>query len=56
MARALVGFASETGATVIAEGLESPADVAALRLLDVPLGQGYELGRPAPLTGRFGRV
>ncbi len=56
MARALVGFASETGATVIAEGLESPADVAALRLLDVPLGQGYELGRPAPLAGRFGRV
>ena len=54
MARALVGFASETGATVIAEGLESPADVAALRLLDVPLGQGYELGRPAPL-GRFVR-
>jgi EAL domain-containing protein (putative c-di-GMP-specific phosphodiesterase class I)/DNA-binding response OmpR family regulator len=54
MARALVGFASETGATVIAEGLESPADVAALRLLDVPLGQGYELGRPAPL-GRFAR-
>ncbi len=54
MARALVGFASETGSTVIAEGLESPADVAALRLLDVPLGQGYELGRPAPL-GRFGR-
>ena len=54
MARALVGFASETGSTVIAEGLESPADVAALRLLDVPLGQGYELGRPAPL-GRFAR-
>ena len=54
MARALVGFASETGATVIAEGLESAADVAALRLLDVPLGQGYELGRPAPL-GRFSR-
>jgi EAL domain-containing protein (putative c-di-GMP-specific phosphodiesterase class I)/DNA-binding NarL/FixJ family response regulator len=50
MARALVGFSSETGATVIAEGLESPEDVAALRLLDVPLGQGYELGRPAPLV------
>jgi EAL domain-containing protein (putative c-di-GMP-specific phosphodiesterase class I)/DNA-binding NarL/FixJ family response regulator len=51
MARALVGFASETGAVVIAEGLESQADVTALRLLDVPLGQGYELGRPAPLAG-----
>jgi EAL domain-containing protein (putative c-di-GMP-specific phosphodiesterase class I)/DNA-binding NarL/FixJ family response regulator len=50
MARALVGFASETGSTVIAEGLESADDVAALRLLDVPLGQGYELGRPAPLV------
>lgn len=50
MARALVGFAAETGSQVIAEGLESPDDVAALRALDVPLGQGYELGRPAPVA------
>lgn len=48
MARALVGFAEETGSTVIAEGVESEADISALRDLAVPLGQGYELGRPGP--------
>jgi len=47
MARALAGFAAETSSTVIAEGIEYPADLSALLELDVPYGQGYELGRPA---------
>jgi EAL domain-containing protein (putative c-di-GMP-specific phosphodiesterase class I)/DNA-binding NarL/FixJ family response regulator len=52
MARALAGFAAETGSTVIAEGLESDTDVEALRELEVTLGQGYALGRPTPAGKR----
>ena len=44
----LVHFASRTGATLIAEGIENPAQADALRELGVPLAQGYLLGRPAP--------
>lgn len=47
---ALVGFARTTGATIIAEGVETEAELAALIALEVPLAQGYLLGRPAPLT------
>lgn len=54
MARALAGFAAETGSTVVAEGLESAGDVEALLDLDVTLGQGYALGRPLPAR-RFAR-
>jgi EAL domain-containing protein (putative c-di-GMP-specific phosphodiesterase class I) len=47
---ALVTFASTTGAAVVAEGLESDAAIDHMRDLGVTLGQGYALGRPAPLT------
>ncbi|HVL99449.1 MAG TPA: EAL domain-containing protein [Egibacteraceae bacterium] len=50
MARALITFASETGAEVVAEGIEDPAELAALRDLGVVYGQGYLLGRPGPLS------
>ncbi|QXC59633.1 EAL domain-containing protein [Aquihabitans sp. G128] len=43
---ALVGFASEIGANVIAEGVESRAELAWLRDADVALAQGFLLGRP----------
>jgi EAL domain-containing protein (putative c-di-GMP-specific phosphodiesterase class I)/DNA-binding NarL/FixJ family response regulator len=46
LARALVSFARETGSTVIAEGIEAPDDLAALRDLGVELGQGYLFSRP----------
>ena len=49
LTRALVGFARETGATVIAEGIETVDDLAALRELGVPLGQGYLFSPPAPV-------
>jgi diguanylate cyclase (GGDEF)-like protein len=42
----LVTFARASGALVIAEGLETPADVRAMTSLGVDLGQGYGLGRP----------
>jgi EAL domain-containing protein (putative c-di-GMP-specific phosphodiesterase class I) len=41
-----VHFASDANFTLIAEGIETPADLATLRMLGVVLGQGYLLGRP----------
>jgi EAL domain-containing protein (putative c-di-GMP-specific phosphodiesterase class I) len=49
LASALITFASEIGATVIAEGIETEQELDALRALGVPFGQGYFLGRPEPL-------
>jgi EAL domain-containing protein (putative c-di-GMP-specific phosphodiesterase class I) len=42
-------FADQTGAQLIAEGIERDEERAALITLDVDLGQGYLLGRPAPV-------
>jgi EAL domain-containing protein (putative c-di-GMP-specific phosphodiesterase class I) len=42
-------FAERVGCEVIAEGIEEPAELAMLLELGVPLGQGFLLGRPAPL-------
>jgi EAL domain-containing protein (putative c-di-GMP-specific phosphodiesterase class I)/DNA-binding NarL/FixJ family response regulator len=44
----LIYFASETGCELIAEGIETDAELEALRELGVTLGQGYLLGRPEP--------
>jgi len=49
LAAALVTFAQKTGAVLIAEGIETPAELDTLRQLGVPWGQGYLLGRPGPL-------
>ncbi len=48
LARALVSFAAETGSVVIAEGIEDPDDLSALRDLGVDLGQGFLLSPPTP--------
>lgn len=45
---AMVTFAAELGATVIAEGIETSAEVETLRALGVPWGQGFHLARPGP--------
>lgn len=49
--RALVAgihnFATETGAVVIAEGIETESELAAVVSLGITLGQGFLLGRPA---------
>jgi EAL domain-containing protein (putative c-di-GMP-specific phosphodiesterase class I)/DNA-binding NarL/FixJ family response regulator len=45
----LVYFASETGCELIAEGIETDAEVGALRDLGIQLGQGYLLGLPEPV-------
>ncbi len=47
---ALITFARETGATIVAEGIETDGQLAALRELGVTYGQGFRLGRPAALA------
>lgn len=49
LACALVNFADATGAQVIAEGIETPAELDTIVQLGIGYGQGYHLGRPAPL-------
>jgi EAL domain-containing protein (putative c-di-GMP-specific phosphodiesterase class I) len=46
LVRALVDFGHGCGATVVAEGIETAADAAALRDLGVDHGQGWHFGRP----------
>jgi diguanylate cyclase (GGDEF)-like protein len=45
---ALVGYAERIGGALVAEGIETEPELAAVRQLGVPLVQGYLLGRPAP--------
>lgn len=43
-------FAQTIGHTIIAEGVETPAERTTLKTLDIEFGQGYLLGRPAEVT------
>ena len=49
LAKALIAFASETGAVIVAEGIEKREELDALLALGVVYGQGYYLARPGPL-------
>lgn len=49
LAEALLRFAHQTGSQIIAEGIETPADLAIWQDLGAHAAQGYLLGRPAPL-------
>jgi len=53
LATALISFAWEIGAAIIAEGIETEAEFNTLRGLGVPYGQGFYLGEPAPLPTEF---
>jgi diguanylate cyclase (GGDEF)-like protein/PAS domain S-box-containing protein len=46
--QAMVELSSELGLEIIAEGVETPGQLRTLQLMNVELGQGYLLGRPAP--------
>jgi EAL domain-containing protein (putative c-di-GMP-specific phosphodiesterase class I) len=46
LAGALVTFAGELGAVIVAEGIETSDELATLHALGVPWGQGYFLARP----------
>jgi len=48
LVHSLVEFAHSIGADVVAEGIETATDAAALVDLDVDLGQGWHFGRPGP--------
>lgn len=50
LASALIGFAREIGSEIIAEGVETAAELKTLRLLGVQKAQGYLLGRPMPFA------
>lgn len=49
MAAALASFGREMGITLVAEGIETPAERDTVRALGVRFGQGYLLGRPGDL-------
>ncbi len=53
LATALLGFAHQTGAVLIAEGIETQGELATLTALGVTRGQGYLLGQPAGLKRRL---
>ena len=60
LAASLTRFAEESGATIVAEGVETGAELAALEVLGIWHAQGFYLGRPGPLseiadTGRRGK-
>ena len=47
--RSIRDIARETGARIVAEGLELEADLAVVQELGLDFGQGYLLGRPVPV-------
>ncbi len=49
LAAALISFAQESGIIVVAEGVETAAELETLKKLRVPKGQGYYLNRPLPM-------
>ena len=42
-------FAGETGAVLVAEGIETAAELGTLRDLGIRFGQGYHLAHPGPM-------
>lgn len=49
LASSLAGFASNMGTEVIAEGIETSGEMLGTLAAGITLGQGFGLGRPAPL-------
>ncbi|GAA4368342.1 sensor domain-containing phosphodiesterase [Paeniglutamicibacter cryotolerans] len=52
---AMVGFAGEIGASLVAEGIETEAELATVTALGMGSGQGYLLGRPTTLPEDWAR-
>lgn len=50
LALGLISFALQTKTKILAEGVETEAELLTLRSLGVGLAQGYFLGRPVPLA------
>ena len=49
-------FSEKTDCRLLAEGIETEAELATLAKIGVPLGQGYLLGRPGEFIGRTAAV
>ncbi len=49
LVKGMTFFAAGTHCSLIAEGIETPAELATLQALGVKFGQGYLLGRPSPV-------
>ena len=49
LASALIAFGRDTGSVIVAEGVETAAELRTLRRLGVSAAQGYFLGRPGPM-------
>ena len=47
MVTGMASFAQGVGCSLIAEGIETPEELATLRMLHIPFGQGYYLAKPA---------
>jgi EAL domain-containing protein (putative c-di-GMP-specific phosphodiesterase class I) len=54
LATALISFAAEINASLVAEGVETAAELETLQYLGATLGQGYFFARPGPLEQTFG--
>lgn len=52
---AIVDFANRTGATIVAEGIETHAELEAVTALGMTAGQGYLLGKPSIDPKDWGR-
>ena len=50
LASAMVFYAREMGSSIVAEGIETEAELATLKLLGADKGQGYLLGKPGNLA------
>ena len=50
LARALITFAADIGSTIVAEGIETAAELTALKNLGAHAGQGYHLQHPKPIS------
>lgn len=56
LVRSLTDFAHQTGIHLVAEGIETPAELATLVDLGVEWGQGFHLGAPIPCPGHVWSV
>lgn len=50
LSTAMVSFARDIGAEIVAEGIETAAELDVLRSVGIRWGQGYHLGRPGEIT------
>jgi EAL domain-containing protein (putative c-di-GMP-specific phosphodiesterase class I) len=56
LAAALIAFAGETGATIVAEGVETEAELSTLKRLGIAKAQGYYLSRPVAFADALAKI